>query len=318
LIVKSEFQKLPDFIKEEFRPKRPDISDWDQVYLSISTQNDDVMFFGLCRLRDTSCSDDVGYTVGSAISIGGVYKNQYDVEVKFENGLYSKAIPGTEYKDAKGERYSQQNIRTEGLVELIISSARQNNLFYWTLGTGIVGMSSVPAFGFLDAANEQRYIHNVLNSIKPDLAVNRINVDDGKGDKWGLYLMAGYGMQTFFTVGNGVVNGRAYAQITPRVSNLDNYSNLKLELGAEAGHTFSGKQRTAVGGSLASTIHSQGVLNEASVYIKYESGKHYESTLGFTCGRGKLQNYNGYNIPNIITGKPDCLYKLNLRYYLDR
>ena len=66
----------------------------------------------------------------------------------------------------------------------------------------------------------------------------------------------------------------------------------------------------------ATTTHAQGRINETSVFVKYETGKRFETSLSFTCARGTLANYASYNLPNTATGKPDCTYRLLAKYYL--
>lgn len=318
LIVKSTYQELPNFIKLQFENKREKISDWEQVYLSVATENDDLILFGLCKARDTSCSDDAGYTVGSAISVGATYEGKYDVQMKVANALYTKPLPETfQYDRSNNSRVGDQYIRSALLLEFLVNSARQNNLFYWTLGTGLIGLSSEEKFGIFDAARHQRTVHHFLNSLGRDLAVGSTNLNDGQSDKWGFYLLAGLGVQKFLKSNDYPFSSRSYAQITTRMSTLSKHSELRLELGGDVGYGVGQKGRASVGGNVATTFHADGRVNEASVYIKYETGKRWETSLGFTCQRGTLANYASYNIPNTITGKPDCFYRLSAKYYLD-
>lgn len=317
-IIKTQFQHLPNFVKGQFQNHDVKIEDWDQVYFSLSTENDDLVLFGLCKVRDTSCSDDLGYTVGSAISLGGVYQNKTDVQMKLANALYSKSVPGSfKYDAEKNERHGEQNIRTALLLEFLINSARQENLYYWSLGTGMIGLSSEESFGFLDAAQNQRTVHTLLNKIGSNIAVTRTNVNDGQKDQWGFYLLAGIGVQKLLRLDTANVTSRTYAQITTRMSTLEKHSELRLELGTEAGKRIGSKSRMSAGGNVAATLHSDGSLRQATVYIKYETGEKIETSLAFTCQKGTLANFASYNIPNIITGKPECLYKISMKYYLD-
>ncbi len=318
LIAKSTYQELPEFIKLQFAQKSEEIKNWEQIYISISTENDDLVLFGLCKARESSCSDDVGYTVGSAITLGGVYQGKYDVQMTVANALYSKAVPGTTRHDEDaGVRSSDQYIRSAVLLEFLINSARQNNLYYWSLGSGMIALSSQEKFGIFDAAKQQRSLHHVLNSLGHDLAVQNRNVDDGQPDQWGFYLLAGLGVQKFLKSADGHWNSRGYAQITTRVSTLAKHNELRVEVGADVGRRVGEKGRAAVGGSLATALHDDGRVNEASVYIKYESGKKWDASLGFVCPRGRLENFATYNIPNVVTGKPECHYRLAVKYYME-
>lgn len=318
LIVKSTFQELPDFIKNHFETKRADIKEWDQVYISISTENDDVALFGLCKARDSACSDDAGYTVGSAITVGAVYQGQYDVQMKVANALYTKVLPNSYSYDAtKHERSDQQYFRSALVIEFLANSARQRNLSYWSLGTGIIGLSSQESFGILDAARNQQSLHRILNSLGQDMAIHHANLNDGQPDQWGFYLLAGLGVQKFLANQSSTITSRSYAQITTRASTLAKHSELRLELGSEVGHKIGASGRASIGGDVATTFHGDGQLNEATVYFKYESGEKWESSLGFTCQRGSLPNFSSYNNVNTTTGKPDCLYKLSMKYYIN-
>ncbi|NUN05765.1 MAG: hypothetical protein HUU57_08380 [Bdellovibrio sp.] len=318
LIIKSEYQALPAEMKELFKDRRGNIKDWDQVFVSISTENDDLVLFGLCKARDTSCSDDEGYTVGSTITIGATYQGRYDVQLKVANALYTKSDPSTfRYNETLHERSSDQHFRTALMVELLVNSARQKELFYWSLGTGLIGLSSSEKFGIFDASRNQATIHNILNRLGKDMAVRHNNVNDGQPDKWGFYLLAGVGAQKFINFNNPRLSSRQYTQITTRLSTLAKHSELRLEMGADLGYKVSSNGRASVAGAVASTAHSAGTLNEASVFFKYENGEQWEASLGFTCYKGKLANYATYNTPNTITGKPECLYKMGMKYYLD-
>ena len=318
LIAKSTYRELPEFIKLQFNQNRDQIKDWEHVYISISTENDDLVLFGLCKARDTSCSDDLGYTVGSAITVGGIYQGKYDIQMKVANALYAKPVPDTFHYDGNTKtRSGDQYIRSAILLEFLTSSARQNNLYYWSLGSGMIGLSSQEKFGFFDAAKQQRSLHNVLNSLGHDIAVQRHNINDGQPDQWGFYLLAGLGVQKFLRSANGKWSSRGYAQITTRLSTLAKHDELRLEIGTDVGRRVGEKKRASLGGAIASTLHEDGRVNEASVYIKYESGEKWDASLGFVCSRGRLANFSTYNIPNIVTGKPDCLYRLSVKYYLD-
>lgn len=318
MVVRSQFQELPEFLKLRFSHKKDSIRDWDHVYISLSTENDDLVFFGLCKARDTSCSDDSGYTVGSAIAIGAVYQGKYDVQMKFANGLYTQPAPEKyQYEKTSQERSDGQYFRTSLMIDFLVNSARQKNLYYWSLGTGLIGLASEEKFGILDAANQQRSLHNILNSLGKDLAVKRTNINDGQVDKWGFYLLAGLGVQKFLGNGSSLFSSRSYAEITPRLSTLSKHSELRLELGSDLGYRVGKNGRASLGGALATTFHEGGPVNEATVFFKYEGGDSWETSLGFTCQRGKLANFASYNAPNIITGKPDCFYRLSAKYYLD-
>lgn len=318
LVVKTEYQKLPDSIKYLFAGKRDTIKDWDEVYVSVSTENDDMVLFGLCKARDTKCSDDEGYTVGSAITIGGVYQGRYDVQLKIANALYSKTDSATfHYDSARNERSSEQVFRTALIIEFLANSARQKNLFYWSFGTGLIGLSSTEKFGLFDASRNQTTLHNILNRLGKDMAVRRINQNDGQNDEWGVYLLAGVGAQKFAYFANPRLSSRGYVQINTRLSTLSKHSELRLEVGKDVGYQVSTSGRMSVGGAVASTLHSDGVLNEASILFKYENNKQWEASLGFTCYKGKLANFASYNTPNVLTGKPECLYKLGMKYFME-
>lgn len=316
-IINSRYQDVPDFIKNQFLDVSEKISGWERVYISVSTENDDLATFGICKASSTKCSDDVGYTAGSAITLGGVYKNDYDVQLKIANALYSHGVPGTFRQDPNtGERFEDQYIRSALLMEFLVNSARQNNLFYWSLGAGFIALSSEEKFGLLDAARQQRGLHNILNSFDNSIAVHRRNFNDGQSDQWGFYLLAGVGMQKFLSSTKHPYNSRSYAQITTRMSTLSRHSELRLELGSDLGRAIGTKGRISTGANVATTAHAQGRINEASVFVKYETGKRFETSLSFTCARGTLANYASYNLPNTATGKPDCTYRLLAKYYL--
>ncbi len=316
-VIKSQFRDLPEFVQEHFSQQKKNIKSWDQVYLSIFTENDDVALIGLCKAADLTCSDDVGYTIGSSTTLGGTYQGKYEVQLKVANALYSQGVGGTFQTDAATkERFESQNIRSVLMVEFLVNSVKQDKVFYWSAGTGIIGLSSTEKFGILDAANQQRTVHSILNSMSRDLAVTRTNINDGASDSWGFYLMAGLGMQKVLNVDNSGTRSRSYAQITTRLSTLAKHSEVRVEAGTELSRPWGDKHRIATGVSVASTAHASGLLNEGSVFIRLEGGKSWESTVGLTCQRGKLANFSGYNIPNAATGKPDCLYRLNLKYYV--
>lgn len=318
LIIRSEYRKLPDSIKYLFEGKRGQIKDWDDVFVSIFTENDDMVLFGLCKARDSKCSDDEGYTVGSAITIGGVYKGRYDVQLKIANALYTKSDQTTHrYDRSLNERSSEQVFRTALIMELLVNSARQKNLYYWSLGTGLIGLSSTERFGLFDASRNQTTIHNLLNRLGKDMAVRHINRDDGQPDQWGVYLLAGIGAQKFINFSNPRLSSRGYVQINTRLSTLAKHSELRLEMGKDFGYQVSTHSRASVAGAVASTLHADGVLNEASIFFKYENNKQWEASLGFTCYKGKLANFASYNTPNAITGKPECLYRMGMKYYMD-
>ena len=318
LVVKSEYQKLPDSIKYLFAGKRDKIKDWDDVFVSISTENDDMVLFGLCKARDSQCSDDEGYTVGSALTIGGVYQGRYDVQLKIANALYTKSDPTTHrYDRALNERSSEQVFRTALIMELLADSARQKNLYYWSLGSGLIGLSSTEKFGIFDASRNQTTIHNILNRLGKDMAVHHINRDDGQPDQWGFYLLAGVGAQKFITYANPRLSSRGYVQIKTRLSTLSKHSELRLEMGKDFGYQLSTHGRASVAGAVASTMHAGGILNEASIFFKYENNQRWEASLGFTCYKGKIANFASYNTANAITGKPECLYRMGMKYYVD-
>lgn len=318
-LVKTQFRDLPRFVQDNFKGIRKDIQTWDEVYLSISTENDDISTLGICKARDTSCTDDVGYTVGSSLTVGGVYKGKYDVQFKVSNALYAQSINGTYTEDpVTNERFDSQNIRSVLMIELLVNSARQNNLFYWSAGTGIIALASDEKFGFFDAAGQQRSLHRLLNSVSQGMAVNRTNIDDGRKDQWGFYLLTGIGVQKIFDHSTDGLRSRSYAQVTTRISTLARHSEARFEGGAALSYPVMGHQgRASIGASIASTAHSAGLLHEGTVFVKYENGKKWEGSVGLTCARGKLANFAAYNIPNIATHRPDCTYSVNLKYYLD-
>lgn len=318
-IIKSEFRDLPEYVQEHFNEQKKDIKSWEKVYLSVYTENDDVALLGICKMRDTSCSDDTGYSIGVSLALGGNYKGKYDVQLRVANALYSQGVTDTYRVDSEAKkRFETQSIRSVLMMELLVNSVKQDNVLYWSAGTGLIGLSSTEKFGILDAAKQQRSMHSILNSISRDAAVIRTNVDDGASDTWGFYLMAGLGMQKILNVGTDGMRSRNYAQVTTRLSTLSKHSEVRFETGTELSRPlFSSNHRGAVGASVASTIHSAGVLNEGTVYIKFESGKSWESLLGITCQRGKLANFASYNTPNVVTGKPDCMYRMGLKYYVE-
>lgn len=316
IIQKTQFSAVPNFIKEQFSQEAlKKIGPFDEVYLTLATQNDDLYFVGLCEARDQACSDDLGYTVGSSIGIGGkLSQSQNSIELKLENGLYTSQVSPQEISSMglKTDKVYQK-VRSVLLLEAMLMSKEKNDTYFWRLGGGLMNISSKEKFGMLNAAKQQRSLHKILNSFEPGMAAVRTNLDDGEPDSWGAYIVAGFGYIKSQQLGFSRSTLITKSEVSGRLSNINDHSEMRVSFNFSLKNLDFLPKYLTPEFELTSTKHKSGLLHELKGFINFELEPNRILKVGIICSKGKLPQYATYNGSNFINKKNDCLYQIQYK-----
>lgn len=310
----DSIDKVPEDLKKEFSAAAiSDAKSWSKVYVGIGFINDNIQMVGLCRGNTTSCGDDVGFTTGSRLETGGIYKNTYDIKGELIANTYTQELAGSAYRDNERRRHAQQNFRNETILQILVSNQREGKLNYWNAKTGVVNISSKEHFGWLDGTSQQAGFHEVLNKVKMGVATKYQNLSDGQKDQWGAFWGAMLGLQKHMELGEGC-STRVFAAAGGQVSTLRHHSNLQAQVGLDLRYQV-GRGEVRAGVSNTSTLHAAGHVNETELKLAYNSGESFEVGVNYTTTRGQLSRHVSYNNNNTVTGKPDKYVGVYVKFY---
>ncbi|MEQ1723065.1 MAG: hypothetical protein ABL930_07795 [Pseudobdellovibrio sp.] len=311
----DSIDKVPDALKNEFSAAAIlDAKKWSKVYVGIGFVNDNIQMVGLCPANTTACGDDVGFTTGSRLEMGGVYQNTYDIKGELLTNTYTQEVPGSAYRDDVGRRHAQQKFRNETILQIVASNQREGKLNYWNAKTGLVNISSKQNLGWLDGTRQQASFHEFLNKVKMGIATKYQNINDGQKDQWGAFWGAMLGLQKHIELGEGC-STRVYAAAGGQVSTLAQHSNLQAQVGLDLRYQL-GRGEIRAGVSNTTTVHSAGRVNETELTAAFNSGRSVEVGVNYKITSGQLQNHVSYNSNNVVTGKPDKFVGIYIKYYL--
>lgn len=310
----DSIDKVPEVLKKEFSAAAiADAKSWSKVYVGIGFINDNIQMVGLCKANTTACGDDVGFTTGSKLEVGGVFQNTYDIKGELIANTYTQELPGTVFRDDQGRRHAQQNFRNETILQILATNQREGKLNYWSAKTGMVNISSKEHFGWLDGTSQQAGFHELLNRVKMGVATKYQNVNDGQKDQWGAFWGAMMGLQKHIELGEGC-STRVYAAAGGQVSTLRHHSNLQAQVGLDLRYQI-GSGEVRAGASTTTTVHGAGRVNESELKLSYNSGESFEVGVNYTRVSGQLSDHVDYNINNTVTGKPDKYVGIYVKFY---